>query len=56
MSDATQRGGGLAAVYRSITKRENGMVRIDRNKAVAEAKKCAAKGNKQETKPSKKSY
>lgn len=46
MSDATQRGGALAAIYRSIKKPESGVIRIDRAAAVKEAEKIAlAKGD-----------
>lgn len=46
MTDATQRGGALAAVYRSIKKRESGVVRLNRNDVVAEVEKIAlAKGD-----------
>lgn len=34
MSDATERGGALASVYREIKKKMSGEVRIDKNKAI----------------------
>lgn len=41
MSDATERGGSLAALYRSLKKKEGGYIRMDKQKAIDQSAKNA---------------
>lgn len=42
MPDASERGGAMAAVYRTMKKKDGNFQRIDRAKVLAESKKVAA--------------
>jgi hypothetical protein len=46
MPDATERGGAMASVYRQMKTKEGGVIRIDKEKVLAESKKASLfKGN-----------
>lgn len=45
MTDALERGGAMASVYRTMKTKDNGYMRIDKNKVLSESKKMStAKG------------
>lgn len=46
MPDASERGGGLASIYRMIKSKADGYTRLDKAKMIEDAKKAAGqKGN-----------